>query len=53
MFKVLRLAGFQRQFLAVNITRQYAFKSDISTEALYPNSKQQLFTPSPPPPVSK
>lgn len=52
MFKVLRIVALQRQIPAVNFVRQFAFKSDISTEALYPNSKQKPFTPSPPPPVS-
>ncbi|XP_031628202.1 peptidyl-tRNA hydrolase ICT1, mitochondrial isoform X2 [Contarinia nasturtii] len=50
MFKVLRLICQQRQFSAVNAARQFSFKSDLSPETMYPNSKQKLFTPSPPPP---
>lgn len=52
MFNVLRLVCLQRQMSLVNVARQFAYKSDISTAVLYPKSKQKLFTPSPPPPVS-
>ena len=51
MFKVLRLVCQQRQLPSA--VRQFSYKSDISTEALYPNSKQELFTPPPPPPVRR
>lgn len=52
MFNVLRLVCLQRQMSLVNVARRFAYKSDISTAVLYPKSKQKLFTPSPPPPVS-
>lgn len=51
MLKILRLVCHQRQFPAVNVIRHCSYKSDISTEVLYPESKQKLFTPPPPPPV--
>lgn len=33
----------------LGFVRNFAFKSDLSPEALYPQSKPQLFTPTPPP----
>lgn len=32
----------------LGFARNFAYKSDLSPEVLYPKSKQQLFTPSPP-----
>lgn len=52
MLKTLRLICFQKRSPSVCIARQFSYKSDISTEVLYPASKQKLFTPDPPLQVS-
>lgn len=50
MLKTLRFICFQKHTACVS--RKFSYKSEISTGVLYPNSKQKLFTPDPPAPVS-
>lgn len=52
MFKSLRLFCVQKPFQTVCNAKHLSYKSEISPEVLYPNSKQKLFTPDPPQPVS-
>lgn len=52
MLKTLQFFCFQRAFQPVCIARHFSYKSEISPEVLYPNSRQKLFTPDPPLPVS-
>lgn len=52
MLNSIRLICLRDQFPQKVINRLFSYKSDISTEILYPNRKQNIFTPSPPPPVS-
>lgn len=33
----------------IGFARSFAYKSDLAPEVLYPKSKTELFTPSPPP----
>ncbi|XP_067624002.1 large ribosomal subunit protein mL62 [Eurosta solidaginis] len=48
---ILRHTGAQKSFTsAVILGRRLSFKSDLSLDKIYPNSRLKLFTPPPPPP---
>lgn len=52
MLKTLRFICVQKWPPTMCVARHFSYKSDISPEVLYPNSKQKLFTPEPPLSVS-
>lgn len=47
MNRFIKCIGIVQRNSSVSQTvkRRFAFRSDISPEALYPNSKQQIYTP--------
>lgn len=50
MIRLFRgILNHQSNFASMAIARNLAYRSDLSLELLYPNSRQQIYTPSSPP----